>query len=193
VYGLTPFPTDYSDSPSDSILSRFSKRKKHKKNNKNPKNAVHFSSHYEQIHESPYHSMNSVGIYYEPYELWHKPAQYRAFREREIQITKQLSAAMPKMEFARDGIESIAYRKARKQRTDQAKFAVLKEQEDCWEGMRYLSSSSMEQADYIRQAYLRSSKMAGVLAGTRGKLLARQVLAFALVEKEEEEKKQQQS
>ena len=110
-------------------------------------------------------------------DVWYTNKEYKAFRDREIQVTRDVSSKFSGYAFHRDGVESISYRKLRRKRIVESKTVVLLEQEACWNGERCTTVDKTHE-EYIATAYASCSKMASMLAIDRATYLEKQIQAM---------------
>jgi hypothetical protein len=111
------------------------------------------------------------------HDVWYTNQEYKAFREREMQVAKELSSQFSGHAFHTDGVESISYRKLRRKRIVESTSIVFLEQEACWDGGRCTTAGNTR-ADYIASAYASCSKMASMLAINRATYLEKQIQAM---------------
>jgi hypothetical protein len=111
------------------------------------------------------------------HDAWYTNKDYKAFRDREVQVAKDLSSQFSGYAFHTDGVESMSYRKLRSKRIVESKTIVLLEQEACWNGER-CATAGKSRADYIATAYASCSKMASMLAIDRATYLEKQIRAM---------------
>jgi hypothetical protein len=157
-----------------------------RKNGKSNKKSVRFDRY--GVSNDPCTAERACDYYYvdtsddevTPSELWYTKKEFRKLQENEVRITKHLSQSLENNHFARDGVESIEYRRHKKSRMRDALIITLLEQEMCWTEQRDLSHRSAE--EHIANAYSSVARTAAILALQRAKVNAEQIKKFYAVE-----------
>ena len=78
-------------------------------------------------------------------DLWYSSKEFSTFRSRESKIVKEMSKSFGDGSFSVDGVESLQYKRERRQRMDKSRYDVLLLQESFWEEMERMERSSKQQ------------------------------------------------